>query len=185
MSSSERPARLWTVANALSAARLLAAFPVAAMIMRTGGDAGLGALVLYLLAAASDAADGYIARARGEVSPVGTVLDPVADKVFGLLVFFALVQTGVLPAALLIVLLLKELALLAGGALLLRGAGRVVSARPLGKVATVLLFGAFALILAGYPGAGVPLTTLAVICSLAAGVDYAWLVARGGRASAG
>ena len=183
--SPDKPARLWTIANGLSAARLLAAFPLAAMILRSGGDAGTGALLVYLLAALSDAADGYIARARGEVSSLGAALDPVADKLFGLLVFYALVQAGVLPAALLVLLLFKEAALLAGGALLLRGTGRVISARPLGKAATVLLFTSFALILAGYSGAGAFLTALGVLCSLAAGIDYAWVAARMRGTSAG
>src|SRR5690606_1061169 len=98
---------------------------------------------LFLVAALSDGLDGYLARSRGEVTRLGQLLDPVADKVLGIGVFAALVYRELLPAWMLWTLVAKEAVQLAVGALLLTWGRQVSSARVLGKVATVALFSGF------------------------------------------
>jgi phosphatidylglycerophosphate synthase len=72
--------RHWlTRANVLSLARLLLAPPLAAAILR--GKPGAAALV-FALAVATDLADGPLARRRGEVSPLGALVDHAADASF-------------------------------------------------------------------------------------------------------
>ncbi len=70
---------LWTLANALTATRLLLAPAIAFAIVH---EASLLALGVYLVAIASDFIDGRVARHRGEVTPFGGFFDHVTDAVF-------------------------------------------------------------------------------------------------------
>lgn len=169
--------RIFTWANAITAIRLLAFLPVTYFLVRDGLP-NIPALVVFVAAALTDGLDGYLARRLGEVTELGQLLDPVADKILGLTLFGALVWLGVLPIWLLAVLAAKEFTLLIGGSVLLRFGRQVVAARTLGKVTTVLLFTGFALILAGETSVGFFLTVAAVISSLAAGIDYGMQVFR-------
>ena len=77
--ASGQPGRLLTLANAISAARFIAApFSLAAVL---GGEWSLAAL-LFVGAVASDFVDGWVARHRNTVSALGGVLDHAADAVF-------------------------------------------------------------------------------------------------------
>lgn len=162
------------VPNLLSASRLVLTPLIAWMIL--GGHPA--ALVLFAAAAFTDWLDGRLARGTGSESPLGAMLDPIADKVFGVGVLWALVARGDLPAWMLWTLVAKEGLLLAGGALMLRKGGEVSRARMPGKVATTVLFIAFAAILAGVRPLGTAAAAAGVVLSLAAGVDYAVLAAR-------
>ncbi len=53
----------------------------------------LVAAIIFLLASATDLLDGYIARKRGQVTTLGILLDPVADKLLISSVFIALGAT--------------------------------------------------------------------------------------------
>src|SRR5262245_37340678 len=56
------------------------------------------AAVLYLVTAATDALDGYLARSRGQVSVLGKFLDPLADKLIVTAVLVVMVGLGRVPA---------------------------------------------------------------------------------------
>ena len=72
---------MWTVPNILTLLRLLAAPMVAVMFLYfTRPYADWFALVLFLGAAITDYFDGYLARAWGQQTRLGTMLDPIADK---------------------------------------------------------------------------------------------------------
>ena len=72
---------LFLVPNIITIARILAIVPIAALIL--AGDPLLRAvaLSLYVIAAASDWVDGYLARAWNQYSDLGRMLDPIADKI--------------------------------------------------------------------------------------------------------
>lgn len=71
----------WMIPNILTVARLLAAPGVAVMFLYfTRPYADWFALLLFTLAAATDWFDGYLARAWGQESKMGAMLDPIADK---------------------------------------------------------------------------------------------------------
>ena len=74
------------------------------------------ALVVYLLAGATDVADGWLARRTRQVTRFGTVLDPQVDIVFNLALFFALAVAGLLPTWVFGVAALRYTLLLVGGA---------------------------------------------------------------------
>ena len=58
------------------------------------------ATAVFCVAMATDWFDGRIARSRGRTSPLGSLLDPVADKILVLAVLVMLVEHGVAPARL-------------------------------------------------------------------------------------
>lgn len=71
----------WNLPNILTVARLLAAPMVALVyVLLPRGQADLVALVLFAGASATDWLDGYLARAWGQESRFGAMLDPIADK---------------------------------------------------------------------------------------------------------
>lgn len=72
---------IWTIPNVLTTLRLLAAPLVAVMFLYfTRPYADIFAVVLFVGAALTDWFDGYLARAWGQQTRLGTMLDPIADK---------------------------------------------------------------------------------------------------------
>jgi cardiolipin synthase len=85
---------LFLVPNIITIARILAIIPIVWLVM--SGDTALRAvaLVLYVIAAASDWLDGYLARAWNQYSPLGRMLDPIADKLLVGILIAALAWDG-------------------------------------------------------------------------------------------
>lgn len=71
---------LTLVPNLITIARILAIIPIVWLVMTGDVTLRILALVLYVIAAASDWLDGYLARAWNQYSPLGRMLDPIADK---------------------------------------------------------------------------------------------------------
>ena len=81
---------LWTVPNQLTVARLILSIVCFVFLAL---DSYLGALVLFAIAAATDWVDGYWARRYGQITQLGRILDPFADKIVicGTFIFLAAV----------------------------------------------------------------------------------------------
>ncbi|MBN1826082.1 MAG: CDP-alcohol phosphatidyltransferase family protein [Candidatus Eisenbacteria bacterium] len=120
------------IPNGLSLLRILLAAPVV-LAIRDGRDL----LALALLAAAflTDGLDGWAARRWNASSEAGRVLDPLADKALAAAVAVSLWLWRGLPFWFLAAVLARDLLILAGGALVIRRAGRVPASRLPGKVA--------------------------------------------------
>lgn len=132
--------RVVTVPNLLSFARL-AALPIIYLDLVT--DRYVRALVLLAVFAATDWLDGYVARRFDQVSKLGKLLDPISDRVLFLVVGVGFVVADLLPLWALLLLLVRDVAvLLVGGVLLARGASPPEVTR-LGKAATFGLMWAF------------------------------------------
>lgn len=93
--------------------------------------------LVFLIAAASDALDGYLARRLGLVTVVGKFLDPLADKLIVLSTLVMLVAKGRAPAWLVIVLMSRELAV-TGLRAIASQEGFVIAAGAGGKTKTAL-----------------------------------------------
>jgi CDP-diacylglycerol--glycerol-3-phosphate 3-phosphatidyltransferase len=91
--------------------------------------------LIFLVAAISDALDGYLARRMGLVTVVGKFLDPLADKLIVLCTLVMLVEKGRAPAWLVIVLLSRELAV-TGLRAIASQRGYVIAAGAGGKMKT-------------------------------------------------
>ncbi|KKB13287.1 hypothetical protein VE25_02870 [Devosia geojensis] len=91
-------ARNLTVPNVITVARI-ATIPVIVWLLTTG-DIGMRvvAVIIFAVAAGTDWVDGFIARRFNQVSPLGRMLDPIADKLLVGLVLTALAWDGSLSA---------------------------------------------------------------------------------------
>lgn len=76
-------------------------------IFITPGHPILGALI-FLIAAATDFLDGYLARLFGQVTTFGTILDPIADKFLVISALILLVDIGTLSAWIAILIIVRE-----------------------------------------------------------------------------
>ena len=140
--------RILTLPNVISAIRLCLV-PVFFVLLINGFD--LAATLLYAVAASTDWVDGQIARRTHQVSRLGQLLDPAVDRILMISGVVGLFIVGRLPLWIILVVLIRDLLLLCGGAYLLkRWHTRVAVIYP-GKVATTLLFVGFAALLLNWP----------------------------------
>ena len=97
------------------------------------------AALLYLVAAAGDGLDGYLARSRGQVSVLGQFLDPLADKLMVTATLVYLVSMGRVPAWVVVLLIARDVAI-TGLRSIAAAEGLVIAASEGGKVKTALQF---------------------------------------------
>jgi CDP-diacylglycerol---glycerol-3-phosphate 3-phosphatidyltransferase len=90
---------------------------------------------IFIAAMATDWFDGRIARSRGHTSPLGSLLDPVADKLLVLSVLIVLIDQRVFPAWMVVAIVAREF-LVSGLRLAALERGVVIAARDLGKLKT-------------------------------------------------
>jgi CDP-diacylglycerol--glycerol-3-phosphate 3-phosphatidyltransferase len=90
------------------------------------------ALAIFLTAAATDLLDGYLARRWGQITTVGTLLDPIADKLLISSALIALVQVHMAPAWIVILVVGREFAV-TGLRSIAAGVGYTIQASELGK----------------------------------------------------
>ena len=92
----------------LTLARILLTFAVMALSFMPGWMAKAAALLLFVLASLTDWLDGYLARRWNQCSPLGALLDPIADKVLILGTLLAFVQLRLVPAWMVLIVVLRE-----------------------------------------------------------------------------
>lgn len=124
--------RLTTLPNMLGLARIAATPIMVLLLLLPFPGAGLIGFVVFVAAAMTDYFDGRIARARGQVSPLGIFLDLTADKVLVAGVLVAMVEVDLLPTWIVATLLIREL-VVQGVRQLAASASVVIAARGLGK----------------------------------------------------
>ncbi|HVZ40695.1 MAG TPA: CDP-alcohol phosphatidyltransferase family protein [Candidatus Kapabacteria bacterium] len=126
----------WTLSNALSALRIVLVIPMALAI---ANDMRALAAVICVAAAATDVLDGYLARRWNEISDLGKILDPLADKVFvGVLVILLLLHHMLAPWVV-IAVLARDLAIFLGGIVVERRTRQVLPSNYPGKIAVLSL----------------------------------------------
>lgn len=97
------------------------------------------ALGVFFLAGITDALDGFFARVRREKTQLGTILDPLADKLLLISTFITLSFLGMLPLWLVILVISRDLILILGSVVKYITTGNLmVSPTLLGKATTVL-----------------------------------------------
>src|SRR5437879_11256631 len=88
---------------------------------------------IFALASLTDWADGYLARRRKQITPLGQMIDPLADKLLTLAALISLVQMDLAPAWMVAVILGREFAVTALRSLAF-ARGVAIPASPLGKL---------------------------------------------------
>lgn len=104
------------------------------------------ALFIFWIAAATDLLDGYLARRWKQVTTIGTLLDPIADKLLVSAALIALVQVRVVPGWLVVLIVGREFAV-SGLRSIAAAEGYTISASELGKTKTVSQVVAISLLL--------------------------------------
>jgi cardiolipin synthase (CMP-forming) len=152
-------ARVWTVPNLISLARL-AGVPVFLWLV-LGPQADGWAVGLLIAAGISDWLDGKIARAWNQQSRLGQILDPAADRLYIAATIVGLAVRAIIPWWLVGLLVGRELVLGAALLVLRRHGYPPLQVSLVGKAATLCLLYAFPLLFLGAHG-GTPATVARV-----------------------
>ena len=138
--------RIWTVPNILSMVRL-ALVPVFLVLIIEGEDAL--ALLTLVLSSLTDYLDGWIARRFDQMTRLGRILDPAADRLYIFATVLGLAVRELVPWWLVAVLLARDLMLVVLAVILANHGWGPLPVHHLGKFATFCLFYALPLIMLG------------------------------------
>lgn len=173
MRAGEVSSRILTVPNVLSFIRL-AMVPVFLVLILRGQD-GLALLVL-VISSLTDYLDGFIARTFRQISRLGQLLDPAADRLFIFAALIGLAVRGVIPWWLVIVIVARDAMLLILGVVLANHGYGPLPVHHLGKVATFCLFYALPILMIGqaFPEAALITDPIGWAFALWGGFLYWW-----------
>lgn len=139
--------RILTLPNLLSVFRLLL-IPVFLVLLIQGHDAA--ALAVIAVASVTDFLDGFLARRLGQITRLGQVLDPAADRLYLFAALLGLAWREVIPWWFVLVVVARDVFLLALGILLTSEGSGPLPVRRIGKVATFCLFCWLPLVMLAY-----------------------------------
>lgn len=183
-------ASMFNLANALTLLRLLLVPLFAWLLLAHGGDDdGLRwwAAVVFLVAIATDWADGDLARRQEVVTDVGKIADPIADKALIGAALVGLSVLGELPWWVTVVVLAREIGITALRFVVIRHG--VIPASWGGKVKTTLQAVALVLLIVPLDGfwhtTGLVVMYAAVVVTVVTGIDYVLQAVRMRRDAAG
>ncbi|RGE23705.1 CDP-diacylglycerol--glycerol-3-phosphate 3-phosphatidyltransferase [Leucobacter sp. wl10] len=183
----------WNAPNIITGVRILATPFFVWMLLADGGENGAlrwAAAVFFVVAIATDAWDGHIARSRGLITDLGKLLDPIADKFLTGAALVGLSILGELPWWVTVVVLVREIGITVHRLMIVHDV--VVAAAWMGKLKTVAQSVAITLALlplASVLGPAAPLAywanvvtmTAAVLLTVLSGIDYILAFVRGRR----
>jgi cardiolipin synthase len=148
-----------TVPNALSAFRILLIPAFVLLLMEE--DTRLVGFLLLGLVVSTDWVDGYLARRTGQVTELGKLLDPLADRLAMAAALVTFVALDLLPLWAALVILIRDAVVLAAAVWLALTGGPRIDVRPIGKYATFTLMWAMPSI--AWAKAGLPLDDFAAV----------------------
>ena len=168
--------RVWTIPNLLSFIRLLC-IPVFVWLL-FGRDDRLAASLLLGTLSATDWVDGYIARRFGQVSELGKVLDPAADRLLLIVGVGSIIIDGSAPLVISVLVVAREVLLGAALVILTLAGMDRFDVTYWGKLGTFLLLFAFPSFLLGEADVAVsPLFEVLGWCAAVPGVAISWYAA--------
>jgi CDP-diacylglycerol--glycerol-3-phosphate 3-phosphatidyltransferase len=165
---------IWNLPNALTLFRIFLV-PVLVVVLLTKFSNFLG-LGIFLLAAATDYFDGYLARRMKKTTRLGALLDPIADKLLISAAFISLVELGLAKAWMVVIIIGREFAV-SGLRAIAAQQGVTIAASPLGKTKMITQVIAISLLIIAYELGEFRFTSelalwLVMLFALVSGVDY-------------
>lgn len=180
---------LYAVPNVLTYIRILMIPLVLLVLERDSRLYGFYAACIFAAACATDFLDGYLARKLNQITILGKLIDPLADKLIVAATLIIMVPMGRVPSWIVIILLSREFAITG-----LRGIaaseGLVIAASPLGKHKTAFqMLAIFSLLIhytyrvhfvglfsleVSFHQCGLVLLFISLFFSLASAIDYFW-----------
>jgi CDP-diacylglycerol--glycerol-3-phosphate 3-phosphatidyltransferase len=160
--------------NALTLVRIFAVPLLVALLLTK--DHMLVAALIFLAASFTDLLDGYLARKRGQITTLGALLDPLADKLLISAAFISLIELHIVPAWMVVIIVGREFAV-NGLRSIAVTQGFTISASDLGKIKMVAQVAAIALLILGHEipvfnEAGKLALYVVVLFALVSAVDY-------------
>jgi CDP-diacylglycerol--glycerol-3-phosphate 3-phosphatidyltransferase len=160
--------------NVLTLLRILLVPVLVVALLDETANGDLLAAIVFALASATDAMDGYLARTRNDITTFGKLMDPIADKLLIISALVALVSLHRLAAWVAMVIIARELTVTVTR-MQATQQGVVIAANWWGKAKTIVQVAAiFALIVAGQPTPAWvdALVYGAVAITIVSGIDY-------------
>ncbi len=145
-------------------------------------DRSLSAAVIFVVAAVTDLLDGYIARRTGQVTKLGKLLDPIADKLLVLSALILLVNIDRVSALAALLIIAREVAV-TGIRAIAAGEGMIIAAETTGKykmalqvvaITLLILEGTDLAALGNLHLAGIVTLYLSLILGYISGGQYVW-----------
>lgn len=165
------------IPNLLSLFRLALVLAFCGVFFWPDQRARLWAAGVYVLASITDVADGYLARRWNQVTRLGRILDPLADKLMTFSVVICITAVGLIPIWVVVIFFCKELLMGLGALTMYRKLDDVISSNYLGKGATVAFFVVCVLLMV-FPQISKEWATgmigVALLLTLAAFFRYLW-----------
>ena len=162
------------VPNVLTVVRILLVPVLVVALLAQSNSGDLLAAIVFAVASATDAVDGYLARSRNSVTTFGKLMDPIADKLLIIAALVALVSLGRLEAWIAMVIIAREFAVtvlrVAAGA----QQGIVIPASHWGKLKTACQV-VMVLVLIAFDSRPLWITLLeyvTVVVTVLSGADY-------------
>lgn len=138
--------RVWTIPNLLSMLRLLLV-PLFLLLIVAGDY--VAALLVLIAAGLTDLLDGYLARRLNQVTRLGRVLDPAADRLYIFAALIGLAARGLVPWWIVAIVVTRDLLIIVLGIVLANHGFGPLHVHQLGKVATFALFTGLPLLMVG------------------------------------
>jgi CDP-diacylglycerol---glycerol-3-phosphate 3-phosphatidyltransferase len=168
---------IWNLPNALTLFRIfLVPFLVVVLLTRFTRYSDFIGLGIFLVAAVTDYFDGYVARRYNQITRLGALLDPIADKLLMSSAFISLIELGLARAWMIVIIIGREFAV-SGLRSIAAQQGVTIAASPLGKTKTVSQVIAISLLIVGYELGefkfiGELALWVVMLFALISGVDY-------------
>lgn len=125
--------QFFQISNLLSLSRLFGALPLVYFLLNPEILGKPVVLMLVFLISFTDYFDGYFARKLNQVSELGKILDPLADKVLVVSIAIAFFSTGILDLTLFLVIVLRDVLIIIPGIFLSKRMGEVPTSDQIGK----------------------------------------------------
>ena len=166
------------LANRITLFRICIIVPILVLLHFPSKITTFFACAFFMVASASDFADGYIARKTGQITALGKFLDPLADKLLICTVLIEMVALGWVSSWIVIVIVVREIAVTGLRAVAVEQ-GTVLAADTYGKWKTMFQLLAITPLLLHYPYFGIPVHEIgtmvlyvALFFTVLSGVNY-------------
>lgn len=168
--------------NVLTFVRILLIPVFVLLLMDPTPDRALSAALIFVVAAVTDLLDGYVARKTGQITKLGRLMDPIADKLLVLSALILLVQVDRVSALVAILIIAREVAV-TGIRAIAATEGVIISAETTGKykmalqvIALVLLIleGTVVEAIGNLHLAGIVTLYFSLVLGYVSGAQYVW-----------
>ena len=130
---------IFTWSNLISFSRVLVVWPIIYLHIQNYEQVNGPIFLLIVYGVASDYLDGLVARWKNEISELGKILDPVADKLMAFFLFLYTVMLGWIPVWYFVIGVIRDLCIMAGSLIIKKRSGKVAMSIMSGKVSVNIM----------------------------------------------